>query len=142
MYYHFKIHDDPDGLWAECVELEGCVTQSENDTMEDLQNNMVEALNLYLDEPVSSKIIFPYPDDSIRGKNIEKVAVEPGIAFAMIVRQYRLEHNLTQKEMASSLDIKNIIVYQRLEKRGDPKLSTISRIKKVYPDIPFGKYLF
>lgn len=28
MQYHFRIHKDQDGLWAECVELPGCMTQA------------------------------------------------------------------------------------------------------------------
>jgi predicted RNase H-like HicB family nuclease len=142
VYYHFKVHKDPDGLWAECIELEGCVTQSEKNTMEDLRHNMAEALNLYLDEPASSKIITPYPKESVKGRNIEKVRVEPGIAFAMLVRQYRLENGITQKQMAESLKMKNLILYQRLEKKGDPRLSTINKVSNAFPDIPLGKYLF
>jgi len=42
MYYHFKIHKEPDGYWAECIELEGCVTQG--DSLDELQKNMEEAL--------------------------------------------------------------------------------------------------
>ena len=58
MYYHFKIHRDKDVLWAECVEMPDCNTQSENNTIEDLRYQMEEVLNLYLNEPSVSKIIF------------------------------------------------------------------------------------
>ncbi len=27
MKYHFKIHKEGKGFWAECLELEGCITQ-------------------------------------------------------------------------------------------------------------------
>jgi len=142
MNYHFKIHKDKDSLWAECIELKGCVTQSYKNTMEDLRSMMEEALNAYLNEPGTSKTIFPYPDESCSGKNVELVKVHSEVAFALIVRQYRLENNYTQMEMAKRLNMKNIIIYQRLEKKGDPKLSTIARIKNIFPDIPFEKYLF
>lgn len=48
MRYHFKVHKEKEGFWAECIELEGCVTQA--DTKEELNLNMQEALNLYLEE--------------------------------------------------------------------------------------------
>ncbi len=35
MKYHFLIHKNKDGIWAECLELKGCITQSENNTMDD-----------------------------------------------------------------------------------------------------------
>jgi predicted RNase H-like HicB family nuclease len=44
MHYHFKIHKENNGYWAECCELEGCVTQG--DTLEELYKFCDEALNL------------------------------------------------------------------------------------------------
>jgi DNA-binding XRE family transcriptional regulator len=141
MYYHFKVHHDEDALWAECVELEGCQTQSKDNTIADLRLQMSEALNAYLDEPEASRTVFPYPKNSVKGETIERVAVDPQIAFAMLVRQYRIEHHLTQREMALNLGYKNLSAYQKLEKKGNPKLSTIVNIKKNCPDIPFEQYL-
>ena len=40
------IEADEDGYYAYCPELEGC--QSEGDTLEDAQNNIREAVSLYL----------------------------------------------------------------------------------------------
>ena len=135
MKYHFLIHKNKDGIWAECLELKGCITQSENNTMDDLQKNMTEALNLYLDEP-DPKIIFPLPDDKIKGSNVVKIPVEPGIAFAMLLRYERKAKKLTQKEMAKRLGFKNIWSYQKLESpdKANPELNTISKIKKVFSD--------
>lgn len=48
MKYHFKIHKKGNGFWAQCIEFPGCVT--EGDTIQELQANMREALNLYLQE--------------------------------------------------------------------------------------------
>lgn len=45
MRYHFKVHKEKEGFWAECIELPGYVTQA--DTNEDLGLNMQEALNLF-----------------------------------------------------------------------------------------------
>ena len=67
--YHFLIHDDPgDKYWAEGIELPGCLTQG--DSLEELRQNMAEALNLMLDEPDDSAVIHPLPDPKIKGNNI------------------------------------------------------------------------
>jgi len=133
MYYHFKIHKDADAIWAECIELSGCSTQGENE--KHLKEMMKEALNLYLDEPADSAIDLPLPDDKIKGKNIVRVPVEPSIAFSLIVKHYRKEKHLSQKQMTELLEMKNIFSYQRLEKKTDPKLSTIMKVKKILPEI-------
>lgn len=135
MYYHFKIHNDSDGLWAECIELEGCVTQA--DSMEELQKNMKEALDLYLDEPADSKIIFPMPDNSIELKeDVVKVKVDSQIAFAFYLRENRLKNHKTQKEMAKMLGLKHLYSYQRLEssKKANPELKTLEKLKEVFPE--------
>lgn len=59
MYYHFKIHKEKNGYWAQCIELKDCITQA--DTLDELHKNLYEALNLYLNEPDSSSIHFPLP---------------------------------------------------------------------------------
>jgi antitoxin HicB len=131
MTYHFRIHDE-DGLWAECVELEGCVTQG-RDRVE-LDKNMYEALNLYLEEPESSTIVFPAPAPEPCGENVVAVEVDPCIAFSLQLRQLRLLHNLTQKEAAERLGMRNLYSYQRLERRSNPSLSTIKKVKNLFPD--------
>lgn len=142
MKYHFEVYDEgKNNLWARCIEIAGCTTQSEDGTMESLQKNMHETLNLCLDEPDESDIIVPLPDPKIKGKNIIEIPADPAIAFSVLLRHYRKTHGLSQKDMMQSLHMKNIYSYQRLEKKGDPKLSTICLIKNTFPDIPFEKYL-
>jgi len=134
MFYNFKIHKDKNGYWAECVELKGCVTQAE--TYDELLNNMEEVLNLYLDEPADSKIIFPLPKDDINKKNIIKIPVDHKIAFALKMKILRAKKGLSQRQVADLLGMKNIYSYQRLEssKKANPSLSTIARIKNIFPD--------
>ena len=55
MYYHFKIHKEKSGFWAQCIELPGCVT--EGDSKEELFQNMQDALNTYLQEPQDSQYL-------------------------------------------------------------------------------------
>ena len=141
MRYHFKVHREAKGYWAECVELNGCITQA--DTKKELYQNAEEALNLYLDEPESSKEIFPEPRKGIRGKEVIEVHVNPKIAFAMALRQERIKNNMTQNQVAKKLGLKNPYSYQRLEssKTANPSLMTIAAIKSIFPDLNFDLLL-
>jgi predicted RNase H-like HicB family nuclease/DNA-binding XRE family transcriptional regulator len=134
MKYHFKVHKEGEGFWAECLELPGCVTQG--DTIEELKYNMCEALNLFIEEPEDSKQLMPFPDDSIRlTRNIVEVPLDPQIAFAFMVRYCRLKQGLTQKEVAKRMGFDKLYSYQRLEARKcNPSLKIIFKLKRVFPD--------
>lgn len=140
MKYNFKIHKETKGYWAECIELEGCVTQG--DTMEELKYNMSEALNLYLSEDDDSKLIFPKPKN-LKAKNVVAVEVEPAVALAMSVRQERLKQGKTQIEMMRFLDIKNLSNYQRLEnpKKANPEFKTLIALIKKLPQLDIGRII-
>lgn len=78
MQYHFKIHREKEGFWAECIELLGCMTQA--DTKEELNANMQEALNLYLEEAEDCEYLAPSPRASIKlDRNVVAVPVDPSI---------------------------------------------------------------
>jgi antitoxin HicB len=130
--YHFKVHKSREGYWTECLELKGCLTQA--DTMEELRGNAREALNLYLDEPEESQITFPLPGRH-NGKDIIAVPVDPGIAFSALLRNYRITNKYTQKQVAKMLGMKNLYSYQRLERRSNPNLQTLQKVKGVFPDL-------
>lgn len=134
MKYNFKFHKETKGYWAECVELDGCITQG--DTMEELKYNMAEALNLYLAEDDNSTFIFNKPKN-IKGKNIIPVEVEPAVALAMLIRQERLKQGKTQMEMMKHLEIKNLSNYQRLEnpKKSNPEFKTLIALIKKLPQL-------
>ena len=96
MKYHFKIHKEKEGYWAECLELQGCVTQG--DTLKILHKNMEAALKLYIEEPDSSKYIAPLPDTKIKtSKNIIAVPLNPKTAFSFLVRMHHIKNKMTQK---------------------------------------------
>lgn len=141
MKYHFKIHKEGKGFWAQCIELPGCFTQG--NSMEELSKNMEEALNLYIEEPEASEKITPMPDDSIpKSRSVVEVPVNPSIAFAFLIRHNRLKRGLTQKEVAHRLGYENLYSYQRLEnKKCNPTLKIILNIKKVYPDFSVDQAL-
>lgn len=138
MHYHFKIHKDKDCYWAEGVELTGCLSQGK--THEELIINLNKALNLYLDESSSSKVIFPLPQENITGDNIIKIRVDPSVALSTYLRQQRLKNHMTQKEIANILGFKNLWSYQRLEqhKNTNPSLKIISKLSEVFPDFDFN----
>lgn len=93
MEYHFKIHKEAQGFWAQCIELNGCVTQA--NTKEQLLKNTSEALNLFLNESNDSKYIFPLPKKNLTGKDIIRVSLDPKIAFAQLLRMARHKRGLT-----------------------------------------------
>ncbi len=137
MKYHFKIHDDPDGFWAQCIELPGCFTQA--DTLEELMLAMQEVINLAIEEPEDSKELAPFPDESIVcTKDVVKVSLDPKIALAFLVRSHRIKQGFTQQEMANQLGFESLYSYQRLEKgRTNPTLATMAKIKGTIPDLSF-----
>lgn len=140
MEYHFKVHKEKNGFWAECLELSGCLSQG--DSLDDLKASAKEALNLYLSENLESKVIFPLPKSHV-GKNTIAIEVDPGVALALLVRQARLNRNMTQTQMKEVLGIKTLSNYQRLEdpKRANPELRTLISIVKILPEIKFGALL-
>jgi len=140
MKYHFSIHIDSDGLWAQCIELPECKTQG--DSWEVLKAACYEALHVFLEEPAESRVVFPLPDESLDGApDTLSVAVDPEVALAVLLRFYRTNSHLTQKQAATLLGMKNVYSYQRLEKKSNPTLSLITKLPKVFPNFPLD-YLF
>ncbi len=134
MRYHFRIYKEGKGYWGECVELEGC--RSQGQSLEDLKKNLKEALDLYLDEPEESGIIFPLPKWRLRGRNLIALEVDPQIALASLVRSERLKRKWTQKLAAKELGMP-LYSYQRLEhsKTANPEWKTLIKLRKIFPDL-------
>lgn len=60
--------------------------------MDELQQNMQEALNLYVEEGEDSKDLANLPDESLQlTRSLAEVALDPQIAFAFMARYYRLK---------------------------------------------------
>lgn len=137
MKYHFAIHKEVDGFWAKCIELPGC--RSESDTFDGLLENIREALDLFMDEPMDSELEFPAPDPSIQEKGVVEIPVSPNIALALTLRNTRKRHHMTQKQTAEAMGLKGLYSYQRLEssKTANPELATLDKIKSVFPEINF-----
>ena len=140
MRYHFKVHKEKEGFWAECIELPGCVTQA--DTKEDLDLSMQEALNLYLEEVEDYEYLAPMPKTSIKEeRNVVEVPVDPSVALAFSIRYQRIKQGLTQREAADLLGMKAIYSYQRLEKRCNPTLDLIYKLVLLFPALSLDKIL-
>jgi predicted RNase H-like HicB family nuclease/DNA-binding XRE family transcriptional regulator len=140
MNYHFKLHKESVGYWAECCELNGCVT--EGDTLDEIYKTCEEALDVYLYEPEGSERTFPLPDETLDNKkNTIKVMVEPQKALGILLKNHRLYTKMTQKQAAEMLGMKNIYSYQRLEKKSNATINMINKIHKAFPEIRL-EYLF
>ena len=138
MIYHFNMYKEEDGFWAECVELPGCKTQAE--TYNELIEFCKESLNIYLEEPKDSKVVFPLPNESLdNDSTLLRIDVEPEVALAVLLRYNRANLRLTQKQVAEMLGMKNIYSYQSLEKRSNPTLTIIKRIHSIFPEIDLEK---
>lgn len=135
MEYHFELHEEEDGsFWAECIELKGCL--SDGETIDDLTFRLEDALNLYLNEPPGSNIVFPLPDKNLdQNKELLRITVKPNIAFALLVRHCRISHRLTLDQAQTQLGLKNRNSYVRLETPGNPTIESISLVKKAFPEI-------
>lgn len=110
-------------------------------TRAELEKNMREALHLYLEEPESSKVVFPPPASTPKTRNVVPVEVDPAVAFAVQLRQLRLRNRLTQKEAARRLGLRGIYSYQRLERRANPSLATIKKVKTLFPELSLDSVL-
>lgn len=141
MKYHFKVHKQDGGYWAECLELDGCATQGES--MAHLRQMMEDALNVYLNEKRDSKHIFPLPNPHLSGRGIVSVQADPLIAMAMIIRQLRVAGGMTQQAVADKMGMKSLYSYQRLEKstHANLELETMAKLKKVYPTFSVDEVL-
>jgi len=138
MNYHFKIKEEGRFWLGQCVELEGCITQATSRA--ELDANMHEALNAFLDEPEDSKIVFPSPRLLVLKLHLVAVEVEPRIACALLIRQARLARGWSQRKAAQELGFKNFHSYQRLEhaRTSNPELETLVRIKRVFTEFDLG----
>jgi predicted RNase H-like HicB family nuclease len=135
MKYHFRIRKEKVGYLAQCIELEGCITQG--DSLKELFENMSEALNIYILEPEDFREIVPLPNEDIRPskrKKIVEIPLEPSIAFSFMLRYHRIKNHLTQQEAAKKMGFEHVYEYQRLEKRGNATIKMIAKVKKLFPD--------
>jgi antitoxin HicB len=128
--YPGKIHNDPDGMWIEFIDLEGCVTQG--DTEKELIRNAQEALSLFLEEYIGNNKEVPFPSQ-VKADDIVYINPYPEVAIPLLVKRLRMEQGLTQKDIAEKLGV-SYQTYQKLERgqRVNPTLKTLEQIADVF----------
>ena len=139
MKYHFTLHTEENGrYWAEGIELPRCVTQGE--TLQELTEYLKDVLNLYLNEPQGSNVTFPLPDEYIEeNDSILSIPVDSRIAFPLMMKNFRLQHKLTQEQAQNIIGLANRNSYVRLENTGNPTLETLDKVVRAFPDFPIDR---
>jgi antitoxin HicB len=134
--YPAIFHPDEKGYWVEFPDLPGCVTEGE--TLEEAKEMAKEALSAMLESLDSRKMSIPIPSQ-IKGKNIRYIEPELNIAFAISLKQEREKMGLTQKQVAEKANM-TWTFYQRIEnpRKSNPTLSTIAKLRKVFPQSFFS----
>jgi hypothetical protein len=75
--------------------LEGCNT--ERDSLKEVRKACEETLDVYFYEPDTTERIIPLPDETLDGKKgIIKIATDPQRAFAILLKNYRLNAHMSQ----------------------------------------------
>lgn len=136
MKYHFKVHKEKGGYWAEGVELPFAKTQA--DTEAALAANMKEVLEMFLDDHKTNEgLVIPLPRKSVKGRGIVEVSPDPKVALAFLIRRERQEAKMSQREAAHRMGIKHVSQYQKLEsgKSINAELGTLKKLKDVFPSL-------
>ncbi len=138
MKFRFRYTIEADGTHvARCLDFFSC--QAVAPTLGQLRVHAAEVLHKDLSVPPST-CIFRSPraaaDDAPLGNALPifTVAIRPGAAFALSLRELRTNRILFQRQVARRLGMQ-LSAYQRLEdpKRANPTLETVARVKKIFP---------
>lgn len=138
MIYYAKLHKSGKGYWTEFPDLN--TTGSEGRTTEEIKKNSKEALEGILESLFDRECKIPLPKQH-QGKQWIPIQVEDSIAIPIVLRQLRLSHGLTLKQMASELGIA-YQTYQTLEtiKESNPTIKTLRKVANVF-EIPVFELL-
>ncbi len=75
---------------------------------------------------------FPLPQMN-KDNDVIEVPVDPRIGLSVLLKNYRIKNKYTQKEVAGKLGMKSLYSYQRLERKSNPNLETLRKLKQVFP---------
>lgn len=135
MKYHFNVYMEDNRYWADGIELPECQTQA--DSKKELVEQLLDVLNLYLDEPAGTNMVFPLPDYSLESKSeVLSISVDSKIAFSLLMRQYRISHRMSQKQAMESMGLRSRNSYARLEVKCNPSFETVNKVRQAFPDFP------
>ena len=86
-------------------------------------------------------MVFPPPARMPSTRNVVAVEVDPGVAFAVQLRQSRLRSRLTQKEAARRTWSAQHLQLQRLERRANPSLAIIKKGTTLFLELSLDSVL-
>jgi len=127
--YQAKIYKDGKRFSVEFPDLPGCFSEGANH--DDALKNARESLSLYLEEARDPQWRIPNPK-SRAGKEYEWITPHEDVAIPLMIRQARIKHGLSQKELAQLLNV-SFQQIQKLETPGksNPTVKTLAAISKV-----------
>jgi len=126
--YQAKILPDDGDFSVEFPDLPGCF--SCGSTLEEALEMAKEALTLYLDETRDPDWRVPEAKTR-RGKSFYWVTPETNLAMALLIRKKRHEAGLSQKQLASLLEM-SVQQLQKLEmpSKSNPTVKTLEKISQ------------
>ena len=126
--YQAKVYRDGSGYSVEFVDFPACFSAGE--TKEEALENAREALSLHLEEARDPKWRLPKPKTR-SGKEFYWIVPYEDVAIPLMIRDARLRHGLSQRELARCLGI-SVQQLQKLETPGksNPTIKTLTAISK------------
>ncbi len=138
MIYFAKLHRGKSGYWTELLEFNA--PGSEGSSIAEVTANSKEALEGILESLFDRECKIPNPKIR-RGGNWLPLTVDDSIAIPIILRQLRLAHGLTLKQMAGRLGI-TYQSYQALETlhKANPTIKTLRKVAEAF-EVPVWELL-
>lgn len=141
MKFRFRYNLEPNGLYfARCLDFSACTVTAAN--LAELKTNAARALHADLTVPPNTCIyLTPSRASGPLAPMVFAVALRPGAAFALSLRESRTERVLFQRQVARRLGMQ-LSAYQRLEdpQRANPTLETIARVQSVFPKLDVANF--
>ena len=126
--YQAKIYKDDKRYSVEFPDLPGCF--SDGATKEEAIKNAAEALSLALEEARDPRWHLPKPKHR-KGSQYHWITPSEDVAIPLMIRQARLKHGLSQRELADQVGI-TVQQLQKLETPGksNPTVKTLVAISR------------
>ena len=126
--YQARIYKDGKRFSVEFPDLPGCF--SEGASHDEAMKNARESLSLYLEEARDPKWHVPTPKHR-SAKSYIWIAPHEDVAIPLMIRQARVKHGLSQKDLAQLLGIS----FQQLQKletpgKSNPTVRTLAAISR------------
>ena len=101
-------------------------------TLDEAKAMAVEAVSGVLESYLEHGDKFTIPKGGTSG-NWYGIEIEPGLAFALWLRNTRISHNMTLAEVAEKMGVK-YQVYQKLEspRTANPTLKTLKKLEAIF----------